>query len=618
MKKLLTIFAVAILSFSIAFAQAPANSRDVMLQGFYWDSNSTTSWTKLCGMAGEISGVFDIVWLPPSAFSTGGSGYIPRQWDNQNSDWGTANKLKQLISTLNSNNCRAMADIVVNHRGDNGISPYTTFFPDNFGIYGTFQLLKSDICSNDEIPGTGGVDDGDNFDGARDLDHKSLNVQNDVKAYLKWLKNEMGYDGWRYDMVKGFRADVIGIYNDAANAYMSVGEYWDGAAPIKNWINYTGQKSTAFDFPLKYDALRDGLAAGNYANMPRGLAFDANYRKYAVTFVDNHDTYRDANKFLGNVLQAYAFLVSSPGIPCIFYPHWIANKTAINDMIKARKSIGMTSDTNVQVQNTSGYYKVFIQGSNGMMLTYIGNNGSDAPTDTGWSLACSGGSGSTSYKIYTNVSDPALLNAYLQKISNGTNCPARPVFNSVTITAIVPHSWTAPKIHVWDTDNGTQITTLTWPGDLMTNVEGNKFQITLTGFTASEIGVVINNGIGSGTNAKQTFNLYTMGDICWEVENTPSAEKYGATLSAACQPTSAINEVEADKVFIYPNPVNHELFIINNEQLTINNVVIFDIAGKKLSTFNFQLSTNSIDVSNLARGIYFIKVGNQIEKFIKK
>ena len=613
MKRFFSFFTVVAFYFSTVFAQAPAASSDIMLQGFYWDSNKQTSWAQLYQIAGDISGNFDIVWLPPSAYSSGGVGYIPKQWSNQNSAWGTSGQLKLLISKLRENNCRSMADIVVNHRGDNCVPPYLTFYPDDFGVYGTFQLGLSDICSNDDVHGgTGAPDSGDGFDGARDLDHTSANVKNTIKAYLKWMKNEMGYDGWRYDMVKGFRADVIGEYNDAANAYMSVGEYWDGADAIKTWINYTGQKSMAFDFPLKYDGLRDGLKAGNYANMARGLAFDPTYRKYAVTFVDNHDTYGDSNnQYTGNVLQAYAFLMSSPGIPCVFYPHWRDNKTAINDMIKARKSIGMTSETNVQVQNTVGFYKVFIQGTAGMMMTYIGNNGSDVPTAAGWNLVASGGSGVTSYKIYTNITNPALLNAHQQKINNGVNPPAITPFSTITLSAIVPANWTTTKIHVWNLISGQQITSAAWPGDQMTRVEGNKFQITLSGFTpATMVGVVINNGSGL-----QTIDLYATQSTCWEV--TPMAScTYSATESDNCVATG-INDVDANKFVVYPNPVGDELFVMSNDLLTADNVEILDITGKIVINSHWEMG-NSVNVSNLAKGIYFVRIGNQITKFIKK
>ncbi|MDR2825063.1 MAG: T9SS type A sorting domain-containing protein [Prevotellaceae bacterium] len=75
---------------------------------------------------------------------------------------------------------------------------------------------------------------------------------------------------------------------------------------------------------------------------------------------------------------------------------------------------------------------------------------------------------------------------------------------------------------------------------------------------------------------------------------------------------------------IYPNPVVDK-FIINNEQLTINNVEIYDISGRKMNNFQFHRQTNSmenyqfnIDVSALSNGIYFVSAGNKTGKFIKK
>lgn len=37
------------------FAQAPAESEDVMLQGFYWNSQKQTGWTQLTQRVDEIS-----------------------------------------------------------------------------------------------------------------------------------------------------------------------------------------------------------------------------------------------------------------------------------------------------------------------------------------------------------------------------------------------------------------------------------------------------------------------------------------------------------------------------------------------------------------------------------
>ena len=561
MMKKFTFFCVIAFSISSAFSQAPAASNAIMLQGFHWDSNHETSWTQLYQISGDIAGYFDYVWLPPSAYSSGGTGYHPKQWSNQNSDWGSEANLKKLIHYLKEHHCKAIADIVVNHR-DN-MSSWCDFYPDNFGAYGAFQLTAAHICKDDEVnnvnsnsgackgSATGANDSGEKYGAARDLDHTNPYVRDAVKAYLLWMKNEMGYSGWRYDVAKGFSAQYFGEYNDAANAEISVGEYFDGGYDLLwGWINGTGNRSMAFDFAFKFRALNNGLAKGNYNEMawtdltttekyrcPAGLVHSQQSRRYAVTFIENHDTQIRQNdncncNYSGDILKAHAFMLSAAGIPCIFYPHWqdATYKADIQEMMKARKAVGLHSESNVTVQNTSGYYKAYSVGTFGEMLTYIGSSNSawasDAPTSGGWTLSCSG----TGWAMYTKITDETGKTAYQNKITAGVNPPAPQTFTSITLTATVPSAWTEPKIHVWA--GNTRITNSDWPGQAMTQVSENRWTITLSEFSAiSEVGVVINNGVMD--NLLQTIDLFASKNTCWIVDEMPTGTKYGAT-EVAC------------------------------------------------------------------------------------
>lgn len=405
---ILTIF--IILSVLKIHAQVPENCGDVMLQGFYWESQRVTSWSQLNNVAQEIADNFDMVWLPPSSkgesySGTGGSdnGYHPKIWSDQNSDWGSLQYLKTLIANLHANDCKVLADVVVNHRAGN--TSWCNFAADNFGEYGSYQLTSSHICGDDEVnsdsgagsckgKATGQKDTGENWCCARDLDHTNSYVQEAIVAYLQWMKDEIGYDGWRYDMVKGFGAEYIAKYNEETNPYFSVGEYWDGSyMTVATWIDGTKNKSAAFDFPGKYNALNEGLAKKNYAKMasnnkPAGLISSNLYRRYAVTFVDNHDTYRDDSKYVGDVLQAYAYVLSAPGVPCVFWLHWTANKTDINEMIRVRKLMGIHSESDCIVKNTNGYYESETTGTKGKLICRIGEW--SAATPEGYELACSG------------------------------------------------------------------------------------------------------------------------------------------------------------------------------------------------------------------------------------
>lgn len=393
---------------------------DVMLQAFYWDSQNETGWSKLKAKTEDIAKSFSCVWLPPSASAEGGGavggtnvGYHPRQWNNQTSCWGTSDDLKSLISSLHDGGVKVIADIVINHRsGDNAWGNFTA---DNFGEYGDFQLTAEHICADDEMndpaqcsdedwcgKATGADDTGENWGGARDLDHTSAYVQADCEAYLAWLKGDYGYDGWRYDFCKGYDGMFVGIYNDATEPYLSVGEMWDGSYDVvKAWIEATGFKSMAFDFPAKYSALNDGLAKKDFSKMswqedgstwrPAGLIHHNSTNAYAVTFVDNHDTYRDDNKYKGDILQAYAFILSSPGVPCVFWPDWVNKnyKSSIEAMIAARKSVGLTNISDVKVTARARYYEVQAIGRRGSLICRIGLA---APTSApeGYTVACQG------------------------------------------------------------------------------------------------------------------------------------------------------------------------------------------------------------------------------------
>ncbi|MDY6426735.1 MAG: alpha-amylase family glycosyl hydrolase [Bacteroidales bacterium] len=428
MRKIFTTMMLFAAALFVANAQAPQNAPDIMLQGFYYDSYNEsnaasangrsygrTKWTDLKEQAAEIAETFSMVWLPPSAKSEGGTGYHPKQWSNQNGDWGTVSQLKDLISALNTNggsknptgHCYAIADIVINHKSGNG---WLDLDNEDFGTYGKFTLYEkgysSYICSDDEAAGKGyscrgakdqGYDTQCNASGgycaARDLDHSNSTLRSAIKAYLKWMKEEIGYNGWRYDLVKGYLGKYTKEYNNAAGAYYSVGEYWDGSYDaLKHWVNETGNTSTVFDFCLKYSSLNEALASNNYAGMAgygsfTGLAGSSDTRRYATTFVDNHDTFRDHNKFGGDWTKANAYILAGPGIPCVFYPHWVMCKSDIKKMAKARYACGIHSQSSCTTTSTGSYYKCETTGTKGKLICFIGSGWS---TPAGYTLACSG------------------------------------------------------------------------------------------------------------------------------------------------------------------------------------------------------------------------------------
>ena len=389
----------------------------VMLQGFSWDSYNESQWKVLEKQADELKGYIDLVWLPQSGKcmeTTQVMGYMPYYYFNQNSSFGSEAELRSLITKFKAAGIGAIADVVINHRNTEG---WYTFPAETYkGV--TYQMQSTDICKNDDGGETAtqaaknGVslsqnnDEGTDFGGCRDIDHKSENVQKVIKAYLKYLKDDLGYTGFRYDMVKGFDGSHVADYNDATGVEYSVGEYWDGNDKIESWINRTNKKSAAFDFQFRYN-VRDavnGAANGKVTtssdwsklNSNDNLMHDANYRRYAVTFVENHDTqYRSAKEqndpLRKDTIAANAYMLAMPGTPCIFQPHWNAYKSEIKEMIAARKYAGITNMSNyANKQSKKTLYVNEVTGTKHKLLVAVGNDAAGYVGETGYTKILSG------------------------------------------------------------------------------------------------------------------------------------------------------------------------------------------------------------------------------------
>ena len=409
MKKIYTTLIALMATISMQAQGWPANYDGVMLQGFYWDSYRASKWCNLEAQANDLAPYFSLVWIPQSANCSSGRsmGYDDLYWfSNYNSSFGNEAELRSMIKTFKSKGIGTIADVVINHR--NTLTSWTDFPVETYnGV--TYQMYSTDICHDDDggktynwansqnpkVSLSNKYDSGDSWDGIRDLDHYSSNVQTVVKAYLDMLLNDFGYAGLRYDMVKGYAGMFTGIYNTAAKPRFSVGEYWDGdVSKVTTWINATkvnGEPtSAAFDFPVRY-AVRD-LIASNWSNKAKdGLINNASYRQYAVTFVENHDTeYRSSDKqqdpIRKDTLAANAYILASCGTPCVFYKHWQAYPTDIKMMINARHiaDITNTSNTTFNIYAGSQCNVLKTEGSTGTLYAVMGANANKYTAPSGF------------------------------------------------------------------------------------------------------------------------------------------------------------------------------------------------------------------------------------------
>jgi len=246
--------------------------------------------------------------------------------------------------------------------------------------------VNTDPKAAGEKKATGNKDTGDKVAYCRDLDHINTQLQNGIKAYTRDLLNYYGYAGFRYDMTSGYDPIYTKMYNEATQPEFSVGEYWKSNSinpkGIIAWIDSTKKTSAAFDFATKFqinyafnstrfDAF---VTTQDDVTIPNGVKGRPEYSRYAVTFVENHDTYKDANKMNGDVVAANAYILTHPGTPCVFWVHWKNYHDQIARLIQIRKTVGITNQSTATViECDKNHYAAKITGNNGNLIICVGD-----------------------------------------------------------------------------------------------------------------------------------------------------------------------------------------------------------------------------------------------------
>lgn len=467
----------------------PADYGGVMLQAFAWDSYTETAWANLTSQADVLSKYFNLIWVPQSGYcntTTNNMGYYPIYWFDQRSAFGTEAELRTMIKTFKQKGTGIIADVVVNHK--NGKSKWCDFADESVTGQNTGKTYTvkwdpyTDICSTDEANTNadseaygkiqGSADTGENDGGCRDLDHTSLNVQKNIETYEDYLLNELGYTGFRYDMVKGYTPSVICVYNQSSKPTYSVGEYWDSdVSKVTSWIDGTAKTSAAFDFPMKY-LIMDAMGGNEWKMLAdyttRSVVGKSGYAQYAVTFVDNHDTGEPHDKpqpLRANIAAANAYILAMPGTPCIWLSHWTTYKTIIKKCILARKLAGVTNTSTVETsQGSDKGYVLKVKGTKGEVLLLLGSPVYDT---TGFQLACEG----DNFKYYVSKGlDISEITAIEDEVITHTIPTFCTIEDGETAAFFEqPAAWSG-TVNCWAWDASGNYTGGSWPGVACTKV----------------------------------------------------------------------------------------------------------------------------------------------------
>lgn len=164
-------------------------------------------------------------------------------------------------------------------------------------------------------------------------------------------------------------------------------ECYAGTDEIQNRINGAEGDLMGLDFDLKWHVF-NSFAGWDYSRGRGDCLMSRGNGKHSVTFIESHDWFLRSdndNEFGGRgnsmkpelkarLMQANALLLSMPGVPCVFYPHWQKYKEDLKPMILARKWAGVHSESEVKDEYASQTgYQATIVGKHGWLILCLGD-----------------------------------------------------------------------------------------------------------------------------------------------------------------------------------------------------------------------------------------------------
>ena len=400
----------------------------VMMQAFYWDAprleNKEHEWWNFVAERVEDLGKagFNALWLPPisKASSNTSMGYDPYDYfdlgdfDQKGGTktwYGNRAELEALIKKARACSVGCYADMVINHNSGadeaevnplDGEKRWTKFNPASGKFPRDWNCFHPSRYEREMV-------EGENYAGFPHLCHRNPIVYAAMFEYSRMIIEDLGFEGFRFDFVKGFGAWMIGLlakykYQKPDNNEFEpfvVGELWSSGDDIETWLTkankYTDNQIAAFDFPLRYK-LKGVCDTPNFdlRQLTDGGTVVMKRPANAATFVDNHDMGDDA--IVNDKLMAYSFILVHEGYPCVFWHDYYNNQldrpgtpNGINALIEAHHKYAggdsqiLHADPDLYIMQRVGWGDDNVQQSGLVyVLNNLGNQWSGTSVKTRW------------------------------------------------------------------------------------------------------------------------------------------------------------------------------------------------------------------------------------------
>lgn len=312
---------------------------------FALPSNSTSSscdpaarqycggtWAGVQSKLDYIQGMgFDTIWISPVVSNIGGNsgdgqsyhGYWSLDVSQLNSNFGTADDLRSLVSAIHSKGMYIMVDVVINHVAATSGPTFQTS-----SAYGAFsdQSDFHPFCSIDDYSNQTQVEQcwlGDESVNLPDLNTESDTVIQYWNNWITQLVSNYSIDAVRIDTVKHIRHSFWPAFTSAAGVF-NQGEVLDSDPSYVG--NYQSNGSiNPFNYPVYYDLLQAFNASaqdlGGLTSMTSQVKGNFSDPTLAGSFLNNHDNPRFENLTTDMALikNAHAYAVVGDGIPYVYY-----------------------------------------------------------------------------------------------------------------------------------------------------------------------------------------------------------------------------------------------------------------------------------------------------------